>query len=726
MDPHRSTQRRESATHQDPATNAIVDIRRRMMWVKIVLMVAFVVVVFRLIQVQVFEARTFQEIARHQSEVPVPLPAARGNIYDRNGTLLVSNTMTVSLAADPKLLGSDEGTLVLRLTKVFNHPRGYYLDKLDEGRRFVWLERRVSPPVAREVTASNLDGLIQLDEPRRLYHYEQVAGQVIGLTDVDNKGLSGLELECNDALQGHDGYMVMRRDALGRRRPSVDNPRVDPVNGHGIVLTIDVGYQAIAEEELRKGVEKAKADGGIVIMLDPATGEILAMASLPGLDPNDPASATLESMKNRAIMDMFEPGSVFKVVAASAAIENHLVAPEQRFSAENGAYHIPIGKGKSRTINDTHPYGMLSFREAVEFSSNIVFAKISNIIGAERLYTMARNYGFGIETGIDLPAEVRGELKRPDAWSGTTLNSMSFGYEVGVTPIQIACAYAAVANNGILMKPYIIRQILDDRGQVMVEKKPEEIRRVVSKETAKMLTSFFEGVVEHGTGVGAKLSNVAVAGKTGTSRRYIDGKYETGNFTASFVGYFPADDPKVVCLVMLDHPRMGGYTGGTQSAPIFKEIAQKVFATSARFERRDNPALADKGYVVPDVTMLTVDAARAILTGQGYDVSVEGNGDIVTKEQPEPGTHVEKGADVRLVANAGKAASLQAGMTVVPDLRGLSMRRAMNRLATNQLDGALMGSGVVSAQSPSAGTQVRPGSRVLVRCAPRHLPGFVN
>ncbi len=726
MDPRQSKQRREAATHPDPAAIAATEIRRRMMWVKIVLLLAFVVVVLRLVQVQVFEAGTYQEIAKHQSEVSVPLPAARGNIYDRNGTLLVSNSMMVSLAADPKLLGSDAGTLVMRLTKAFNHPRGYYLDKLDDGRRFVWLERRVTPQIAREVTASNLDGLIQLEEPRRLYHYEQVAGQVIGLTDVDNKGLSGLELECNDVLQGRDGSMVMRRDALGRRRQSVDDPRIDPVNGRSIVLTIDVSYQAIAEEELRKGVEKAKADGGIVIMLDPATGEVLAMASFPGMDPNEPASATPELMKNRAIMDMFEPGSVFKVVTASAALEHHLVAPDQKFSAENGAYHVPMGKGKVRTINDTHPYGMLSFREALEVSSNIVFAKISNVIGAERLYTMARNYGFGIETGIDLPAEVRGELKRPDEWSGATLNSMAFGYEVGVTPIQIACAYAAVANNGTLMKPFIIRQILDDRGQVLAEKRPEVIRTVVSKETAKTLTSFFEGVVERGTGVGAKLPGVAVAGKTGTSRRYVDGKYETGNFTASFVGYFPADDPKVVCLVMLDHPRLGGYTGGTQSAPIFKGIAEKVFATSARFGRKDNSSVADRGYVVPDVTMLAVDAARAILTGQGYDVSVEGNGDIVTKEQPEPGSHVEKGSDVRLIANAGKPASLQAGMTVVPDLRGLSMRRAINRLATNQLDGQLTGSGVVSAQSPSPGTQVRPGSRVLVRCAPRLLPGFVN
>lgn len=720
------TQANSPTPVRDPVAQARRASRRRMLWVKIVLLCAFVVVVLRLVQIQLFDAAKFQEIAKHQSEVSVPLPAARGNIYDRNGTLLVSNTMTVSLAADPKLLGKDEGTLVTRLTRVFDHPRSYYLGKIEEGRRFVWLERRVSAHVAKEVATPDIDGLIELDEPRRLYHYEQVAGQVIGLTDVDNKGLSGIEEECNDILEGHDGSMIMRRDALGHRRPSVDNPRIDPVNGRSVVLTIDVSYQAIAEEELRKGVEHAKADGGIVVMLDPATGEVLAMASQPGIDPNNPLAVTPEGMRNRAIMDMFEPGSVFKVVTASAALENHLVAPDQRFSAENGTWRVPMGKGKPRIISDTHAYQTLTFQEAVEVSSNIVMAKISNIIGAERLYTMARNYGFGIETGIDLPAEVRGELKRPDEWSGATLNSMAFGYEVGVTPIQIACAYAVVANKGVLMKPYIIKEVLDDRGQVLKENHPEVIRTVISKQTAAMLTTFFEGVVDHGTGVGARLAGVRVAGKTGTSRRFIDGKYETGNFTASFVGFFPADDPKVVCLVMLDHPRVGGYTGGTQSAPIFKSIAEKVYATSARFERRGDEAIAGRAYVVPDVTMLTVDGARAILAGQGFDVSVEGKGDIVTKMVPSPGSHANPGTEITLVANSGKVTSAQAGMAVVPDLRGLSMRRAMNLLSSNQLDGQLSGSGVVSAQSPSPGTQVRPGARIVVRCEPRPVPGLVN
>jgi cell division protein FtsI (penicillin-binding protein 3) len=698
----------------------------RMLVVKISMIAAFCAVVVRLVQVQVIDAKGYQEKAKQQSEVPVPLPAARGNMYDRNGTLLVSNTMTVSLAADPKLLGTETRGLAVRMAHVFDRPSSFYLDRLDGAKRFVYLERRISPQLAHQVKPADFEGVVQLEEPRRLYHYGQLAGQLVGVTDVDNNGLSGLELECNAILQGRNGFMVMQRDALGRRRTSVEYPRVDPVNGHSIVLTIDVSYQAIAEEELRKGVERADADGGIVVMLDPATGEVLAMVNYPSADPNNPTQLGPEALRNRAIMDMFEPGSVFKVVTASAALQDHLVAPGAKYYAENGLYRVPIGRGKTRPITDDHPYGTLTFREAMEVSSNIVMAKISNVIGPERLYTMARNYGFGNETGIDLPAEVRGELKRPDEWSGTTLNSMAFGYEVGVTPIQIACAYAAVANHGVLMRPFVIRRVVDDRGTVLTQTRPEVIRTVLSRATADTLTSFLEGVVTRGTGVGARLAGVSVAGKTGTSRKYIDGKYETGNYTASFVGFFPADDPKVVCLVMLDHPRVGGYTGGSASAPIFHGIAEKIYATSARFAPKQNVRLASGEFVVPDVTMLTVDAARAILTGQGFDVSVEGTGAIVTKEIPEQGSHIEKGGDVRLVANGGKPGALQAGLTVVPDLRGLTMRRALNRLATNQLDGQLRGSGIVSAQSPAAGTQVRPGSRVLVRCVPRSFPWSLN
>ncbi len=499
----------------------------RMFALKVGLLLLFAVIACRLVQIQVLEARRYQEVARRQSEVKVVLPAARGNIYDRNGALLVSNAIMASLGADPKMMGTDANEFAARLARVFEHTRRYYLDKLDTERRFVYLERRVKPQLVRMVNPAAFDGIVQLEEPRRLYHYEQLAGQVIGFTDVDNNGLSGVELQCNSALQGRDGFMIMQRDALGRRRTSVDYPRTEPANGRHVTLTLDLGFQAIAEEELRKGIERTTAESGLVVMIDPATGEVLAMANYPGINPNDPGHGDAGPAKNRAITDMFEPGSVFKVVTASAALEHHLVAPGQKFFGEQGVWVVGTG-GKSRRITDTHPHGMLSMQEAVEQSSNIVMAKISNLIGAELLYTTARDFGFGNESGIDLPGEVRGELKKPTAWSGTTLNSMAYGYEVGVTPIQIASAYATIANKGVLMKPYVIKRVLDDQEQVLSETRPQAIRTVVSRETARTLTTFLEGVVEHGTGTGARLDGVAVAGKTGTSRKFIGDRYEPG------------------------------------------------------------------------------------------------------------------------------------------------------------------------------------------------------
>ena len=272
------------------------------------------------------------------------------------------------------------------------------------------------------------------------------------------EGLDGLELAYDDILRGEDGYVVMQVDGLGHLRPSVDFPRVDPVHGYDLILTLDIDYQSIAEEELRKGVERTKAVGGLVVMLDPRTGEVLAMVNTRSLDPSDDRAGS--PPKNRIITDMFEPGSVFKVVTASAALEREAVTLDQTFDAEGGRYLVHLPGGRTRLITDAHPYGIVTFREAIEVSSNIVFAKVSDLIGVEAMYTTARKFGFGTKTGIELPGEVSGQLKKPTEWSGTTLNTMAYGYEVGVTPMQIACAYGAIANGGVLMRPFLVRRVL--------------------------------------------------------------------------------------------------------------------------------------------------------------------------------------------------------------------------------------------------------------------------
>jgi len=706
----------------DPQTVVYRESLRRLLWVKIGLLVVFAIVALRLIQIQVLQSHGYRDIARKQYEARVPEPATRGNIYDRNGKLLVSNTQYVSFGADPKAVGERAEVVAERFARVFGKPRGYYLDKLSaQDKRFVYLERRAKPQLSRSINVPDLEGVIELKEPQRLYHYEHIGGQVIGFTDVDNRGLNGIELALDGYLKGKDGYVVMQRDGLGRKRPSVDYPRVEPTNGASAVLTIDIEYQAIAEEELARGIRRNHAESGLVIILDPATGEILAMANSPAMDPANPAGTSQAVMKNRAITDMFEPGSVFKVVTASAALEKGVAKPEQKFYAERGKYivKLPGGKVRPKPITDTHEYGTITFQEAMELSSNIVMAKISDRIGAEGLYTMARNFGFGIETGIDLPGEVNGELKRPNLWSATTLNTMAYGYEVGVTPIQIASAYASIANKGVMEKPFIVKKIIDENQEPVVEAKPQTIRRVIEKPTAEVLTCFLEGVVERGTGVQAKIAGLKVAGKTGTSRKVSEGRYEQGNYTASFVGFFPADDPKVVCLVMLDNPRVGGYTGGLVSAPIFKAIAQKIYAMSGRFTRTPGPVMAgNETLVVPDLVSLNTDVAREMLAARGLKSEIEGNGDLVRGQSPHAGAVVSRGGGVRLQTKESDAAP--PGYAVVPDLRGMPMRRAINSLAIQLLEVSITGSGVVASQTPQAGQQVKVGTRVAVHCEPRN------
>jgi len=692
----------------------------RVLVLKIVLAFLFLIVGMRLAQLQVVDAPRYQEIARRQYEAMVVLPAARGMIFDRHGKVLVSSSMDLSFGADPKFARPNGSALAAKFASTFGKPRGFYMEKLmTASKRFVWLERRVNQGYLKRITPEEYDGLVVMNEPQRVYHYDDLAGQCIGFTDIDNNGLGGVELACDAQLKGVNGYVIMQRDGLGRKRPSVDYPRVEPVNGHNVVLTIDLEYQAVAEEELRKGIERSKAESGLVVMLDPQTGEVLAMANAPGINPNNIGKAEEARLKNRIITDMFEPGSVFKIVVASTALEQHVVKPTQRFSAENGTYVVRLAGGKSRTITDTHPYSSLSFQEGLERSSNIVMAKISNLVGAEPFYTMARDFGFGTATGAGLPGEVSGELKKPSTWSGLTLNTMAYGYEVAATPLQIAAAYAAIANHGVLMKPYIVKQIVDERNEIVAETTPQTIRRVVSEETAAILSRMLEGVVERGTGVAARLENTAIAGKTGTYRKFIEGKYESGSYTASFVGFFPAEAPKVVCLVMLDNAHVGGYTGGYASAPIFRNIAEKIVAVSDRFSCEQAAlASASVSCVVPDVVSLSPEVATLMLAAQKLRVMTIGKGAATLRQSPPAGTRLAAGGLVKLYAQQDNAC-VPDGYRVVPELRNLTVRRAINLLTVQQLEAAVEGSGVVIAQVPAAGRQVKMGTRIAIRCEPK-------
>lgn len=647
----------------------------------------FCIVAGRLSQIQIIDGAKYRKIAQGQYESKVQLPAARGTIYDRSENVIATNATLVSFAADPKLAADDAHAIARRFSQLFGKSKEYYLEKLRSDSRFVWLERRVDVQFLKKVNLQKLTGIVVRYEAKRLYFNDRLAGQLIGCTDIDNKGLAGLELAFDKEMRGVDGYVIFHRDGLGKARPSVDYPRVEPLNGHSITLTIDMGLQSIAEKELKKGIDESQAESGIVVVLQPRTGEILALAQYPQVDPNTFGKFKLEDQKLRAVTDVFEPGSVFKIVTASAALEHGLVPSTKKFYGENGSYTVPVAGGKPRTIVDVHKSGWITFGEAMQYSSNIVMAKVSDLIGSERFYTMARNYGFGIATNVEFPGEVKGVLKKPVDWSGTTLNTIAYGYEIGATPLQIAAAYAAVANNGILMKPYLLKKETDETGLTVREGQPQQIRRVISESTARTLTEFFVGVVERGTGMPARIPGVKIGGKTGTSKKLVEGRYESGNYTASFVGFFPADDPQVVCLVMLDKPRGVNYTGGTISAPVFRTIASQIVNSTdlvalAAFPR--NTVIAES-----DSASRPLKSGRQAHTGKDDRRAVMGNG-------------------------------------LIPDVTGYSVRKAVGILMASKFQPVVTGSGIVISQDPHAGQPGKRGMKITLTCQPRPISSLLG
>lgn len=695
---------------------------RRVMFLKLLFALGFVGVAGKLAFVQIVQASKYQEQARKQHEQRVTLPALRGRIFDRNRNVLVSNTDYVSFAANPRIVGPQAASLALACAEAFGRPASVYRSKLQNSdKQFVWLERRVRPEVATRLRRREFKGILEIPEPKRLYHYGSVAGPLLGLTDIDNKGIAGLELQFNDHLRGIPGSIMMQKDAQQNTWPSADYPRIEPVNGNDLILTIDLSFQAVLEDELRKAVESNGADGGLAILVEPHTGEILALASSPSIDPNTTGSVEPEWARARAVTDMFEPGSIFKIVTASAAYEYELISPQRSFDAENGLYRVFHNNRFLQKVADTHEHDVLTFQEGIEQSSNIVMAKAAEIIGPERFYRQARNFGFGIPTGIDLPGEVRGRLKKPQEWSGTSLRTMAYGYEISATPLQIAMAYSAAANGGILMSPAIVREIRSSDNVPLRTFQPERIRRVVSERTALLLRDAFKGVVEHGTAQEARSSGIAIAGKTGTARRILNGRYQGGDYIASFAAWFPADDPRVSALVMLENPRTRSYYGGYVSAPVVRAVAERILQLSPTISAPQLAAATDPatgGVAVPDVRMIQVEVATTLLEERGLQCELVGEGEIVLRQVPKPGTTLARGEVVQLSLDASSGQGPD-GVVAMPDVRGMSLRRALNSLALEGLRVEINGSGTVVSQSPAPGQRLRPASRVTIACEPR-------
>lgn len=480
------------------------------------------------------------------------------------------NVPVYSLFANPKMMTiSDKQQAVRQLPMLLGMDPHVLEEDLGKDRYFVWLKRKLSPELAEKIKQTQIKGLGFRKESRRSYPSAHLAAHVIGFAGIDNEGLEGLELFYNKELKGKPGYMRILRDAH-QRELIIDDAFVPAHDGLHLVLTIDETIQYIAEQALEKAYQKYQAQSASMIVMDTRTGEILALANRPTYNLENYAAASPLSRTNRAMSYVYEPGSVFKVVTAVAALEEGRFSEKDKIFCENGRYKIA-----NNILTDHHPHGMLTFNQVFGFSSNIGVAKIAQRLGPDIIYKYGRRLRFGIKTGMDLQGEVSGWLKAPSLWSKTTIGAIPIGYEVTVTPLQLVCMMTAIANKGVYLHPFVVKYIKNSDDQIIKSFEPQTVDQVVSEETARRVTEILKGVVEEGTGQQARIKGVEVAGKTGTARKVVDGSYSEGKYYATFAGFAPADNPRVAAIVVVDEPH-SSYFGGTVAAPVFKEVVENA------------------------------------------------------------------------------------------------------------------------------------------------------
>jgi cell division protein FtsI (penicillin-binding protein 3) len=636
--------------------------------------VGIVAILSRAAQLQIVDHEAWSAEARRTRTVKVVLPARRGALYDRNGVPFAITQEFYHVGIAPNEL-SDRGAAFRLLV----HSLGVSAPALDREFRarkpWIYLHGPFNATQVQPLRA--VKGVHLAGEFQRFYPARELARPVIGGLSDRGTGAAGLELSLDSLLTGRPGEAVLLRDRAGRRYESPSRLIRDPVPGHDVLLTLDAELQEIAERGLDEGLAEMNAEGGDVVFLDPKTGELLALVSRQRAATGVPRASVFT--------DPFEPGSTAKLFTAAALLLHHRVDSTDKVFAEGGTWFMPVTRsGRTRRIADAHAvHGSITLAQAIQVSSNIAMAKFSSRLAPEEQYEMLRDFGFGTPTGAEFPSEARGRLERPDRWEPMyTRASVAMGYEFGVTPVQLAAAYGAIARDGVLLAPTLVREVRDPSGHVRYRHTPEPVRRVVPGEIAARLREFLrEAAGEGGTGEEAQLVNYAVLGKTGTAVRFADGHYVRGEYTASFAAIFPADDPQLVVIVKIDNPK-GRYYGGLTAAPVTRTMLQQALASRqvaidrARLAARDSapepvpdaePGRAEARPVVavslpfhpvdslpprlpvPSVTGRSVREAALALHRRGFRVSLQGLGQVV-RTVPAGGEEARRGSSVTVWA----------------------------------------------------------------------------
>jgi cell division protein FtsI/penicillin-binding protein 2 len=652
------------------------------------------IVCARLVHLQFSQHERLANRARQQQQNAIDTSPQRGELLDRHGRQLAQSVQTVSLFLDPD--GLDLGQLECTAQQLSQSLGMNYKDLLaqfreaqEAKRRFLWIARRLDADQGNKLVALKLPGLQSVLEPKRYYPNGPLAAHVLGYVGLDGDGLGGLERSYNAKIAGEPGKLFLEKDARGKPYESFE---IASKPGQTVVLTIDQSIQYHAEQALNAAVKSSRAKSGTVIVLDPRNGDVLALANAPGFNPNDVSASSAETRSNWALQNIYEPGSTFKVVAFAAALEKQLVRVDDHIDGQMGAITVA-----GRVIHDHKPFGTITIAEALAKSSNVAAIKLGLRVGDPTMYDYIKRFGFGSKTGIELPGETAGLLRKVERWQPSSIGSIAIGQEIGVTPVQMAAAFGALANNGVRVAPHIIREIRNETGAVVYQPQPEQ-RRVIGAEIAVALRGMLEGVTLRGTAKAAQLDGYSAAGKTGTAQK-IDPKtkaYSPTKFVASFVGFAPVSNPQVVIVVVVDEPG-GAYHGGDVAAPIFREVAEQILpilGTMPDIETKSAPDLVAQVDQDPErAAKLREEQMRAEQERKATLPTVDSNGG--------------RGGEVVYAVGTRKA-------MLMPDLRGRSVRDVARTCAQLGLQVEGRGEGRVFKQSPAAGSEVNTGQTIYV------------
>jgi cell division protein FtsI (penicillin-binding protein 3) len=629
-------------------------------------------VVVRLFMVQVVDGRKYALQSKRQSQSRTVVAAHRGAIRDRHGSVLATSIAS-QLTIDKTLLDT--------------HALAVY------------------------TLAGKSSGL---SGSRRIYPYGEVAGALLGYIGKEGDGLGGIEYMFDKELRGEDGWKILRKDGRNKRYSRDDMPGKTPRNGDDIWLTLDLDIQRIAENVLKQTVARLGARGGMCVIMDPLGGDILAMVNEPGFNPNIAAVYSLQARANGCVSGNFEPGSTYKVITASGALQENVISVDDTIDGNHGIYKI-----YSETITDEKPFDRLSFGQALWYSSNVCFAKIATKLGPEKLYKYTKDFGLGARSGVALPGDECGIVHPVESWSGRTLVTMAIGQEVSVTLIQMMNVFGAIANNGVLMAPRICLKVASDDGDRVTPTEPKFVRRVVSEQVAARMRELLIGVVAVGTGKKAAVPGVAVAGKTGTSQKVNPqtGAYYADRYCSSFIGFAPARNPVLLVGVVIDEPA-NGESGGAAAAPAFRQIVNQIIShPQMQYAERILHTVTDtaghrnpQDPQMPAVCGLTRAAAEVRLQAAGLDCEWVGDGLTVTEQKPAAGQRMAAGGRGVLYAAVNRTGAGGAVAVIVPRCVGIDLRDAVNAVRCRGLVPIVKGMGIVRRQVPPAGASAVGGA----------------